>query len=189
MIGAALSWPEVEDESLWALAVNHATWLHNNTPNERTGIAPIEIFAKTLSDHQALRNAHTWGAPIYILQPRLTSAGGKIPKWQPRSRRGQYVGVSPDHAENVALVRNLKTGYISPQFHVVFDDWFETVYADETEPECWDRLCIYERFETAFEGEPPPLDKWLTPEEIEQKKSKVKGPRKLYQDLHTSEGS
>ena len=56
----------------------------------------------------------------------LTEAGGKIPKWMPRSRRGQYMGTSPVHAETIALVRNLKTGYISPQYHTVFDDSFES---------------------------------------------------------------
>ena len=97
-----------------------------------------------MSDYKAALNAHTWGAPIYALQPCLSSAGGKIQKWQPRSRRGQYVGVSPLHAENVALVRNLRTGYLSPQYHVVFDDWIETVYSDDTVPECWENLCVFE---------------------------------------------
>jgi hypothetical protein len=53
----------------------------------------------------------------------------RIPKWEPRSRRGQFLGVSPDHAETVMQIRNLNTGYISSQYHCVFDDWFETVYS------------------------------------------------------------
>ena len=56
MIHSALHWPEVEDKSLWPLAVNHAVYMYNNTPNVQSGIAPIEVFGKTLSDHQALRN-------------------------------------------------------------------------------------------------------------------------------------
>jgi hypothetical protein len=40
---------------------------------------------------------------------------------------GIYVGRSPSHASNVALVLNPRTGHISPQFHVVFDDDFTTV--------------------------------------------------------------
>jgi hypothetical protein len=119
MVHAALHWPEEEDDSLWPLSLTHAAHLFNHTPSQFNGIAPVEVFTSTLSDHEMLRNTHTWGSPVYVLEPRLTSAGGKIPKWQPRSRRGQYVGASPLHAENVALVRNLKTGYLSPQFHVV----------------------------------------------------------------------
>ena len=102
-----------------------------------------------------------------MLSPKLTEAGGKIPKWEPRSRRGQYVGVSPVHAENVSLIQKLSTGYLSPQFHVVHDDWFETCYssADQIPPQ-WEDICIFDRFETTFdqfdkEGLlilPPPLD-------------------------------
>ena len=40
---------------------------------------------------------------------------------------GLYVGRSPSHAANVALIFNPRTGHISPQFHVVFDDDFTTV--------------------------------------------------------------
>jgi Reverse transcriptase (RNA-dependent DNA polymerase) len=187
MIHAAVHWPEVEDESLWPLAVLHAAYLYNHTPNVETGIAPIEVFASTLSDHQALRLSHTWGCPVYVLEPRLTSAGGKIPKWQPRSRRAQYMGVSPVHAENVGVVRNLKTGYLSPQYHLIFDDWFETVYSsDETIPDSWDSLCIFERFETAFEeGEPPPLSQeWFTPDEQANRRPPERAPpRELYHQL------
>jgi len=169
MIHAALHWPEVDDDSLWPLAVSHASYLYNHTPNPESGIAPIEIFTRTTTDGQALRKAHPWGCPVYVLEPRLTDAGGKIPKWQPRSRRAQYVGVSPVHAENIGLVRNLTTGYLSPQYHLVYDDWFDTVYSnsDEPPPE-WGDMCIFNRFETFFDEDtrPPRLaDEWLTPEE------------------------
>jgi hypothetical protein len=40
---------------------------------------------------------------------------------------GQFFGFSDEHSSLVANVRHLTTGYISPQFHVVFDDLFETV--------------------------------------------------------------
>ncbi|KAL7578662.1 hypothetical protein ACA910_009804 [Epithemia clementina (nom. ined.)] len=53
----------------------------------------------------------------------------KLPCWQPRSDRCMSVGLSPTHATNVPLVLNFQTGAITPQFHVVFDDWFATVTA------------------------------------------------------------
>ena len=37
------------------------------------------------------------------------------------------MGRSKRHASSVALCLNLETGYISSQFHVVFDDHFHTV--------------------------------------------------------------
>jgi hypothetical protein len=80
------------------------------------------------------------------------------------------VGVSPVQAENIAVIQNLKSGYLSPQYHIIFDDWFETVYAnEETLPLNWDNLCIMDRFEMVFdEGlEPPSLaDEGLTPNEV-----------------------
>ena len=195
MIHAALQWPDVDDDTLWPLAVSHAAYLYNHTPNPESGIAPFEIFIQTKSDGQALRNAHPWGCPTYVLEPRLSSAGGKIPKWQPRSRRAQCVGVSPVHAENIGLIRNLKTGYISPQYHLVYDDDFDTVYSPaDTEPPDWERLCIFQRFETVFDdGDHPVLaDEWLTPEEIRlNRKNKhlhdLRQGRKLWQDLKTKE--
>jgi hypothetical protein len=122
-----------------------------------TGIALNEIFLQTTNDGQALRNAHPWGCLAYVLDPRLTLAGVKIPKWQPRSRWGQYVGVSPVHAENIALIRNIGTGYISAKYHIVFDDWFETDYAtEEAMPPNWEDMCVMQRFETVFnEGQDP----------------------------------
>ena len=39
------------------------------------------------------------------------------------------MGLSLDHASTVPLVLNLDTSAITPQFHVVFDDWFTTVAA------------------------------------------------------------
>jgi Reverse transcriptase (RNA-dependent DNA polymerase) len=51
----------------------------------------------------------------------------KISKWLERARIGIYLGKSPRHARSVALVLNPQTGNVSPQYHVKFDDTFETV--------------------------------------------------------------
>ena len=57
---------------------------------------------------------------------------------------GIYLGRSPAHAENVALVLNPKTGLVSPHFHVVFDDNFTTVphLRKVTVPPNWNKLVI-----------------------------------------------
>ena len=194
MVYAHMVWPDEKDESLWPLAVSHAAYLYNNLPNEKSGLAPIEVFSQTQSDFQALLNAHPWGCPAYVLAPKLTEAGGKIPKWQPRSRRAQYVGVSPLHAENVALVRNLSSGFLSPQFHVVFDDWFETCYSSADQiPPTWEDMCIFDRFETVFDQvdkdgkpiAPPPLaNEWLSPNDPDGPSNASRQGRTLYQDIH-----
>ena len=81
--------------------------MYNHTPNKNSGIATVEVFSKTRSDHQVIANSHPWGCPVYVLKPKLTQAGGKVPKWAPRSRQAQFVGISPVHAEMVGLVQNL----------------------------------------------------------------------------------
>jgi hypothetical protein len=81
MIYAALMWPEAKDDSLWSMAVTHVAYLCNHTPNEVTCIASFEIFTQTMSDGQELQNAHPWGCLTYVLDPCLTTAGGKISKW------------------------------------------------------------------------------------------------------------
>ena len=43
---------------------------------------------------------------------------------------GQFVGFSDEHSSLIAKVRNLLTNFISPQFHVVFDDKFNTIQND-----------------------------------------------------------
>ena len=47
------------------------------------------------------------------------------------------------HAGSVALVLNPKTGHVSPQYHVVFDDNFTTVHhmRDGTLPPSWQDMC------------------------------------------------
>jgi hypothetical protein len=40
---------------------------------------------------------------------------------------GMFLGFSHEHSSLVPLVLNLSTGHVSPQYHVIFDDNFETV--------------------------------------------------------------
>ncbi len=61
------------------------------------------------------------------MDSRLQSGIGGASKWEPRSHLGIYVRHSPAHAELVAMVLNPRTGHVSPQYHVVFDDLFTTV--------------------------------------------------------------
>ena len=56
---------------------------------------------------------------------------GIDPKCDARSLAGIYLGQSPIHNRKVALVLNIHTGYISPQFHVKFDESFRTVQQDK----------------------------------------------------------
>ena len=64
------------------------------------------------------------------------------------------MGFSKMHSSLVSLILNQSTGSISPQFHVVFDDLFSTVHANESEtPREWSKLISMPsaRFQIAVE--------------------------------------
>jgi hypothetical protein len=104
-----------------------------------------------------------------VLDPKL-QAGEKLPPWQPRSRKGIFMGFSPLHSSYVPLVLNLRTGSITPQFHVVFDDFFSTVSSidkDIDPPDHWTDLCLDNtiRIATDDTSNLSLHDEWLTEEE------------------------
>ena len=127
LIHLMLMWPERCNVNLWTLAINYAVWIFNRLPKESLGgLSPDEMWSGVRSDHADLRRAHVFGCPVYVLDPRLQN-GDQIPKWDSRARVGMFVGFSTDHSSLVPLVLNTRTGNISPQYHVIFDDKFETV--------------------------------------------------------------
>jgi hypothetical protein len=67
-----------------------------------------------------------FGCPTYVLATPL-QAGNAYHKWKERSRVGIYIGPSPLHGRNVALVLDPSTGLVSPQHNVRFDSNFDTV--------------------------------------------------------------
>ena len=129
LIHVSLHWSDhgVDDLFLWSFAVKHAAWLYNRLPNRVTGLSPLELLTKTKTDHQDLLRSHIWGCPVFVLDPKL-QGGKKIPKWNRCSCLAQFLFFSEEHLSLVANVRNLTTGYISPQYHLVFDDLFQTVF-------------------------------------------------------------
>ena len=129
MLHAAIHWPEVTDSSLWPMAVSQAVYIWNHVPSADTGISPADIFTKTRWPQSRFQDLHVWGCPTYVLDKAI-SDGKKLPRWKPRSQRMVMMGHSPKHASTVPVVLNTDTGTITPQFHVVFDDWFTTVTAD-----------------------------------------------------------
>lgn len=188
MIHVSLRWNDqhVDDICLWPFAVRHAVWLYNRLPNRITGLTPLELLHKTRADHRDLLRAHVWGCPTYVLDPNLQD-GKKIPKWNRRARLGQFLGFSDEHSSLVANVRHLGTGHVSPQFHVVFDDHFHTVFGDGERNEFTDAICdllwnsnreLYAEDEFDEDGNliysPPPLDNvWLNEEERRDRRTRL----------------
>jgi len=99
--------------------------VYNYVPLRDKKESPLELFS-SMTILPQLQHFHHFGCPVYVLQGPLQQ-GQRIRKWEERARIGIYLGPSPQHAKSVALVLSLSTGNVSPQYHVLFDDLFETV--------------------------------------------------------------
>ena len=109
-----------------------ANQAYNTTPlNSHTNKqSPNKIFDNSAVDINQ-KHWKPFGCPTYVLKSKLQGTTGIHPKWDPRTRAGIYLGQSPIHNRNVAFVLNIHTGYVSPQFHVKFDETFRTVFQDK----------------------------------------------------------
>jgi hypothetical protein len=90
-----------------------------------------------------LNHFQPFGCPVFVLNNKMQS-GQKLPKCEVRSRIGVYLGMSMQHARRVALVLNLKTGHVSPQFHVTFDPKLKAVrqsLGNLSPSSGWQKLC------------------------------------------------
>ncbi len=120
-------WPEAISTYFWPFAIKAAAERHNTLHVDSNGRTPESILYDTQPESLPVKSFHPLFCPVFVLDHRLHSAGGSVPKWEPRARCGVYLGHSPLHAGSVALVFNPKTGRVSPAYHVVFDDTFSTV--------------------------------------------------------------
>ena len=102
---------------------------------------------------------HTFGCPVYALDRGLASCK-KIPKWDPRCILGLYLGNSPRHAGSVSQVLNLDTDRVSPQFHMIHNEFFETIALNDKIHTNWKRLAGFAPVQSTVPSTPsitPPL--------------------------------
>ena len=115
--------------NLWPFAVALAYWNRNNLRKRSDGLTSLEYVHEIHDDiGDKLKCSHPCGCPALVLAAHLQD-GNKIPKWDSCVRIGAYMGRSPRHAGNVAMILDPTTGHASPQFHVVFDDSISTIDA------------------------------------------------------------
>ena len=125
MLYAMNKWKKMILICLWPYAMRHANDMANATPRKCQDHSPLEMFTG-MPVRPKLRHFHAFGCPTYVLDNALQSGQG-VPKWKQRAQLGIYLGPSPSHARTVALILTPRTGHVSPQFHVKFDDFFETI--------------------------------------------------------------
>ena len=123
---AATHWPAAIDPVLWPFAVDYSVLLYNMIPRQDTGISPHEMFTRQKVKPEFYQTLHVFGCPIFVLDNRIAD-GKKIPRWEARSQKGLHLGPCKKHSSKAPLTLNLRTGKVTPQFNVVFDDWFASV--------------------------------------------------------------
>ena len=133
LIHANKRWPEAITPNLWPYAMRMANDSLNDTPNMQDSDrrTAAQMFSSTIVQHNT-KHQKTFGCPTYVLDSKLQS-GNIFHKWNSRSKVGIYLGKSPQHSRNVALILDRFTGLVSPQFHIVHDNKFETLKQEKYE--------------------------------------------------------
>jgi hypothetical protein len=125
LLHAKHRWPAAVETYLWPYAVRMASDILRHTPRF-DGKIPMALFSNA-NIAPPKRHFHPFACPVYVLDGEMQQGKGYSKrKWTERARVGLYLGPSPQHARSVHLVLNIVTGLVSPQFHVAFDDHFET---------------------------------------------------------------
>jgi hypothetical protein len=68
-----------------------------------------------------------FGSPVYSLDSSLQTGALGPGKWKERSFQSVYIGHSKHHVSKVILFYNPATRLVSPQYHVIHDESFDTV--------------------------------------------------------------
>ena len=158
LIHAAVHWPAQADSDLWPMAVDYALHHHNHMPHPSMGCFPLWPSCSLPIQHTLISKTCMFGASLtFFLEPSLQD-GHKLPKWKPQPHCSLFVGVSPCHSALVPLILNPQTGKISPQLHVVFDNWFTSILSvgsvDAFDPSTWQDL-FTTRYQYLFDKDDP----------------------------------
>ena len=117
MLHQVLLWSPDFDMRLRPFAMEHTVYIWNNLPDNHFnidgGICPLEIYTESKTDSNCIQHEKAWDCHAYVLDPRLLDVKN-IPAWDHSTRLGQYIYKSNEYASTIWLIRNLRTGYISP---------------------------------------------------------------------------
>jgi hypothetical protein len=88
----------------------------------------------------------------------MISDGKKLLRWTPRSTRTVNLQFSDKYVSSIPLVLSPQTGYITEQFHIVFDDWLATISASADKlpnfnDDCWLRMFKDSTFQYVLDDE------------------------------------
>jgi hypothetical protein len=130
MLNHAISkWYKTITAELWPFTIQHATTIHNTTERRSRDydVSPWEQFKGECSKLDQ-NDMHPLFCPVYVLDRRMQE-GTSPPKWTKRTTQKVYVGHLHHYSKSVPMVWDPNTKVVSLQFHVMFDNNFDTVQA------------------------------------------------------------
>jgi hypothetical protein len=132
MLNHAISrWDKTITAELWPFAIQHAATIYNTTKQRSRDydLSPWEQFTGERSKLDQT-DMHPLFCPVYTLDRRMQE-GTSPPKWTKLTTQKVYVCHLHHYSKSVPTVWDPKTKLVSPQFHVMFDDNFDTVKAPD----------------------------------------------------------
>ena len=109
LLHAMRMWPGMTDTMFWPFALIAAADCLNTLHLNPDRLTPESRLHGVELEELPVKSFHTLFYPVYILDHSLHDADSLgPPKWNPCSRVGVYLGHSPFHAGNMALVFNIK---------------------------------------------------------------------------------
>jgi hypothetical protein len=105
MVHSLLHWTDrgLDDLSLWSFAVKHSVWVYKRVLNVKSGLTLLELITREQLDYRDLLRCDVWGCPVFVLEAKLQN-DQKLPKWNRRATKDQFVGFSDEDSSLVAHV-------------------------------------------------------------------------------------
>lgn len=122
----SMPWPNgpLSFKKMWPFTLRHAINFHNTSICKGQSTCPYKLFNGE-DPPSTLQDFHVFGCPTYVLHKDLQD-GSKIGKWKATSWQGVYIGHSSCHSGSIPLIYNPATTHVSPQYHIVYDEFFKT---------------------------------------------------------------
>jgi hypothetical protein len=124
-------WPLEVSAAFWPFAFNYAKCVHNFTRRRGESKSPFELFTDETPPIKP-SDFRVFGCPAFVLSNEMQDGKATHKFSKARSYMGVFVGLSPAHAGSVPLIFNPSTKLVSPQYHVIFDEGFETSTSTNT---------------------------------------------------------
>ena len=86
LLHAKRHWPEMITNMFWPFALKLAAERLNYFTENADGLSPQEVLSGCKAETD-IRDFHTFGCPVFVLDHRLQGGLGGPPKWDPRARR------------------------------------------------------------------------------------------------------